>query len=196
MAELVESVGEFTLVPRERDPYEALVESIIYQQLSGKAAGTILRRFKALFPDEPFPSAGSVLDAPVELLRSAGLSGQKTAYVRAVAEAKAAGIVPALREVAALDSDEIVERLTSIKGVGVWTVEMLLIFTLGRPDVLPVTDYGVRKGYAKVFGAEKPGKGSLPTPSELREIGLRWRPYRTAAAWYLWRSLDEPNGSD
>jgi 3-methyladenine DNA glycosylase/8-oxoguanine DNA glycosylase len=163
------------------------VESVAYQQLNGTAAATILGRVKALYPQRRFPTPEDVLSTPDERLRGAGLSRAKTAAIKDIAKQTLAGVVPASRAISSLSDAEIIERLTVVRGVGPWTVEMLLIFTLGRPDVLPVTDYGVRKGFALTYRWKE-----LPTPGELREFGERWRPYRSTAAWYFWRALELP----
>ena len=185
MADLIARVGPMKLEPRRLTPYQSLVRSIIYQQLSGRAAETILGRFCALFPNCEFPSPDHLLQSPPERLRSAGLSGAKTRYVQGLAERAKAGLVPAIEDCDALTDQEIIERLTEIKGIGRWTVEMLLIFNLGRPDVLPVGDLGVRRGFQLAYGKRK-----MPEEAQLARYGERWRPHRTVAAWYLWRAVD------
>ncbi len=185
LAKLIQRVGPCTLKPHtRRTPFQALVKSVTYQQLNGTAAETIFRRFKALYSG-PFPTPQQVVGTPDERLRSAGLSRAKVAAIKDIAAKTIAGVVPSSRAIARLSDAEIVERLTTLRGVGPWTVEMLLIFTLGRPDVLPISDYGVRKGFALTYGWK-----DLPTPKELLEAGERWRPHRTVAAWYFWRALD------
>ena len=169
-----------------RTPFRALVTSIAYQQLNGRAAETILGRVKALYPGKRFPSPEDLLATPEKKLRGAGLSRAKTAAVQDIARKTVDGVVPNRRILAKCTDEEIVERLTVIRGVGSWTVEMLLIFTLGRVDVLPVNDFGVRKGFARAYGLDE-----LPKPLELLEHGEKWRPYRSIAAWYLWRAADE-----
>jgi DNA-3-methyladenine glycosylase II len=144
-----------------------------------------LKRFLALYPGKRFPAPEDVLATPEELMRGAGLSRAKTAAIKDLAAKTVEGIVPTSREILKLTNEEIIERLTRVRGVGPWTVEMLLMFTLGRFDVLPSTDYGVRKGFAVTFGRK-----DLPTPKELLEYGERWRPHRSTAAWYLWRALE------
>jgi 3-methyladenine DNA glycosylase/8-oxoguanine DNA glycosylase len=164
--------------------FEALAESIVYQQLHGKAAATIHGRLRALFPRgrvRPEP----LLAHPDEALRGAGLSRSKMLALRDLAAKTIDGTVPPVRALHALDDDAIVERLVAVRGIGRWTVEMLLIFRLGRPDVLPVGDYGVRYGFQLTYGKRK-----MPTPAELTRIGEKWRPYRTVASWYLWRAVD------
>jgi DNA-3-methyladenine glycosylase II len=186
LANLIVRVGPCRLTPSaQQTPFEALVEAVTYQQLTGKAAATILGRVKALFPKRRFPRPEDFLKTSDERLRGAGLSRAKTAAIKDIASKTLAGVVPTGRAIKSMPDHQIVERLTAIRGVGPWTVQMLLIFKLGRQDVLPVTDYGVRKGFARTYGLIE-----LPRPGELLEYGDRWRPYRTTAAWYLWRSLD------
>jgi DNA-3-methyladenine glycosylase II len=186
LAKLIARIGTITLAPEKtRSPFKALVHAVAHQQLHGKAAATILKRFVALYPGKRFPSPEDLFATPEEQLRAAGFSRAKTAAIRDIAAKTIAGVVPTSRAMARLADAEIVERLTSIRGVGTWTVEMLLIFKLGRPDVWPVTDFGVRKGFAVAFG-----NGKMPTPKELFAHGERWRPHRTTVAWYLWRAAD------
>jgi DNA-3-methyladenine glycosylase II len=186
LARLIRKVGACSLRPRpRRSPFESLLRSVVYQQLNGTAAATILGRVKALYPGKRFPKPGDIIGTPDEKLRGAGLSRAKTAAIKDIALKTLEGTVPTTREIARMSEAEIIERLTTIRGVGPWTVEMLLIFTLGRTDVLPVTDYGVRKGFAVTYGWKE-----LPTPRELLDYGERWRPHRSTAAWYLWRALD------
>jgi 3-methyladenine DNA glycosylase/8-oxoguanine DNA glycosylase len=147
MARLIDRVGPPKLRPRRLPPFHALTHAIIHQQLNGKAAGTILERFLALFGDHTFPAPPDVLKASPERLRSAGLSRPKASYILGIAQKAVDGHIPSLDECDGMTDVEIVERLTTIKGVGRWTVEMLLIFNLGRADVLPVHDLGVRKGF-------------------------------------------------
>jgi DNA-3-methyladenine glycosylase II len=186
LARLIKKVGPCTMKIRSRrTPFVALVSAVTYQQLNGTAAETILKRFLALYPGKRFPAPEDVLATPEELMRGAGLSRAKTAAIKDLAAKTVEGIVPTSREILKLTNEEISERLTRVRGVGPWTVEMLLMFTLGRFDVLPSTDYGVRKGFAVTFGRK-----DLPTPKELLEYGERWRPHRSTAAWYLWRALE------
>jgi methylated-DNA-[protein]-cysteine S-methyltransferase len=164
--------------------FEALAESIVYQQLTGKAAATIHGRLRALFPRKRLkPEA--LLAQKDEALRGAGLSRGKALALRDLAHKTLDGTVPSVRALHALDDDAIVERLVQVRGIGRWTVEMLLIFRLGRPDVLPVGDYGVRHGFKLAYG-----KREMPTPKDLERHGERWRPFRSAASWYLWRAVD------
>jgi len=186
MARLIRKVGRCTLKPRRRRaPFQALVHAVTHQQLNGTAAATILKRFLALYPGKRFPSPKDLLATPDERLRGAGLSRAKAAALKDLAARTIDGTVPGSRAITGMSDAEILERLTRVRGVGPWTVEMLLMFTLGRLDVLPVTDYGVRKGFAVVYGRRE-----LPSPRELLEFGERWRPHRSTAAWYLWRALE------
>lgn len=185
MAQLVARLGPPDLKPRRLPPFQSLAHAIIHQQLSGAAAGTILKRFRALFDGKAFPTPAKVVQLDVDRLRSAGLSRPKAHYIRDLAQKSIDGVVPTLRECDRLTDAELVERLTSIKGVGRWTVEMLLIFNLGRPDVLPVHDLGVRRGFKIAYR-----KRTAPTPEQLDRFGVRWAPHRSTAAWYLWRAAD------
>lgn len=185
---LFDAVGPLGLQPTPlKSPFEALARSIVYQQLSGKAAATILGRVIALYPGRRFPSPSAVLDTADEALRRAGLSGSKTRAFKDLAEKTLDGTVPPLRAVGAMSDLELIDRLTVVRGVGPWTVQMMLIFRLGRPDVLPIDDYGVRKGFARAYR-----KRRLPTPRELAAHGERWRPFRTVPSWYFWRALELP----
>ncbi|HTL59568.1 MAG TPA: DNA-3-methyladenine glycosylase [Candidatus Limnocylindrales bacterium] len=188
LGRLIRRVGPCRLKPKSRRaPFAALVQAVVYQQLNGTAAATIFGRVKELYPDRRFPTPRDILDTPDERLRGAGLSRAKTAAIKDIAAKTISGVVPSSSAIARMSEAEIIERLTTLRGVGPWTVEMLLIFTLGRPDVLPVTDYGVRKGFALTYGWKE-----LPHPKELLEFGERWRPHRTTAAWYFWRALELP----
>jgi DNA-3-methyladenine glycosylase II len=187
LARLIKKVGPCTLKLKRRAPFEALVSAVTHQQLNGTAAMTILKRVLALYPGRRFPSPDDLLDTPDDRLRGAGLSRAKVAAIKDIAAKTIVGVVPDGRAIRRLSNEEILERLTSVRGVGPWTVEMLLMFTLGRLDVLPVTDYGVRKGFAATYGWKE-----LPTPKELLAFGERWRPHRTTASWYLWRALELP----
>ena len=168
-------------------PFDALAESIAYQQLNGKAAATIWARVRGLYSKRKWLDPKRVLATPDDMLRGAGLSRAKTAALKDLAAKTIDGTVPSGRALLRMSDDEIIARLTQVRGIGRWTVEMLLLFDLGRPDVWPVDDYGVRKGFAKTFGRRK-----LPTPKQLVKIGEKWRPYRSVAAWYFWRALDQP----
>jgi DNA-3-methyladenine glycosylase II len=188
MAELIARSRRYNITPAVTiRPFDALAESIAYQQLSGKAAATIFGRVRALYPKRKWLDPEQLLATPDETLRAAGLSRAKTAALKDLAAKTIDGTVPAGRALIRMSDDEIITRLTAVRGIGRWTVEMLLLFDLGRPDVWPVDDYGVRKGFAKTFGRRK-----LPTPKQLMKFGEKWRPYRSVAAWYFWRALDAP----
>jgi DNA-3-methyladenine glycosylase II len=194
LAELIRRVGPFTLrLKSQHSPFEALLEAIIYQQLHGKAAFAILNRLLHAFGDiQPQPE--NLLQAPDELLRSCGLSANKTKALRDLAAKTLDGTVPSLAKIRRMPDAEIIERLTEVRGVGQWTVEMLLIFRLGRPDVFPLSDYGVRKGFLLTFG--RPPKTKPITPAVLPKVDVmlrrarRWQPWRSVASWYLWRACD------
>jgi DNA-3-methyladenine glycosylase II len=177
---------EVSVLPSLR-PFDALAESIAYQQLSGKAAATIWGRVRALYGKRKWLDPKKILETPDEHLRAAGLSRSKVAALKDLAAKTIDGTVPSGRKLVVMSDEEIIERLTLVRGIGRWTVEMLLLFDLGRPDVWPVGDYGVQKGFAKTFGKRK-----LPKPRELMKLGEKWRPYRSVAAWYFWRALDKP----
>lgn len=165
-----------------REPYEALVRAIAYQQLHAKAGDAILGRLLALYPDASFPTPVQLLATDPETQRACGFSAAKLATVRGIAQAAVEGVVPGLDEAKRLPDAALIERLTSLRGVGRWTVEMFLIYSLERSDILPVDDFGVREGYGRLKGLAK-----APTPRQMREIGEAWSPFRTVAAWYLWR---------
>ncbi len=167
---------------RFKDPYKALIRAVVFQQLSGKAATTIYGRVMGLY-GRRHPTPADIAATSDEQLRAAGLSRQKIAAIRDIAQKRLDGVIPQQRSIMRLDDEEIIERLTVARGVGRWTVEMYLIFSLARPDVLPVDDLGVRKGAEKILG--KP-----LTPQELGEYGERWAPWRSAAAWHCWRATD------
>jgi DNA-3-methyladenine glycosylase II len=181
MAVLMERTGPFRLPKPGTDHFAALAESILYQQLAGAAAAAIHRRFVALFDGDLSPE--SVLALPEERLRAAGLSGSKAASIRDLAAKVADGTVP-LEHISRLPDEQIIERLSVVRGIGRWTAEMFLIFQLRRLDVWPVDDYGVRKGYSLAYGLPE-----LLTPKQLRGEGDRFQPYRTVAAWYCWRAV-------
>jgi len=190
---LIDRAGQFTLkLDCLPSPFESLLESILYQQLHGKAAATIHRRVREYYGGDPSPKA--LLDTPDEVLRAAGVSGNKTKAMKDLAAKTIDGTVPSHAAILKMSDADIVERLTEVRGIGPWTVEMLLIFRLGRPDVLPVTDYGVRKGYALTFmrvPKSRPIEASdLPKPDVLFKRGQRWKPFRSVASWYLWRACD------
>ena len=186
-AALIRRVGPPGLaVEKRRSPYEALTRAIAHQQLHGRAALAILGRFEALYPGQSFPTPAQVLATEDVALRACGFSATKIACIRAIAAATLDGTIPTRRESTRLSDEALIERLTTIRGIGRWTVEMLLIFTLGRPDVLPVDDFGVRDGYRALHKLD-----AQPKPKELAEIGVAWSPHRSLAAWYLWRASDE-----
>ena len=186
-AALIGRVGPPRLdIQRQRSPYEALVRAIAHQQLHGRAAEAILGRFSALFPGDDFPAPDAVLATAETALRGCGFSGGKVAAIRDICAKALDGTVPTRRQSLRLTDEALIERLISIRGVGRWTVEMLLIFTLGRPDVLPVDDFGVREGYRVLHGL-----AAQPKPKALGEIGLAWAPHRSLATWYLYRAAEE-----
>jgi DNA-3-methyladenine glycosylase II len=186
LGELMARAGPFTMRPAPaQSMFGALVEAIVYQQLSGRAAETILRRVIAIHRPRRFPRPADILETPAERLRAAGLSSAKTAAIKDLAARTLDGTVPSLARVRRMSDEEIVERLTAVRGVGRWTVEMLLLFRLGRPDVLPLGDLGVRKGFARTFS-----RRALRDPLVLSRRAERWRPFRSVASWYLWRALD------
>jgi DNA-3-methyladenine glycosylase II len=185
MSGLIEKVGLIRLRPRRLPPFQSLTRSIIHQQLSGAAASTICERFERLFPDGQFPAPSHVAKTSVERLRSAGLSRPKAAYIIDLAKRSDAGEIPSVTECDSLTDEEIAASLTKIKGIGRWTVDMFLIFNLGRPDVLPVGDLGVRRGFQIAYA-----RRGLPTPEQLSKHGGRWSPHRSHAACYLWRAAD------
>lgn len=198
LARIIAKAGECRLqMETTQSIFEALLEAIVYQQLNGKVAATILGRVKALFPDNSgrlrtrrglvarFPTPQQVRDASPELLRSAGLSQAKMLAIKDLAEKTIEGIVPSARQAHKMSDEELIEHLVQVRGIGRWTVEMLLIFRLGRPDVLSADDYGVRKGFAKIHKMTE-----LPKPKALLAYGERWRPHRSVACWYLWRAAE------
>jgi 3-methyladenine DNA glycosylase/8-oxoguanine DNA glycosylase len=169
--------------------FAALAESIVYQQLSGRAAATIFGRVRGTMPGGVLDPA-RLLATSDQALRGAGLSGAKLASLRDLAARAVKGEIPTVTQLERMEDEAIVERLTAVRGVGRWTVEMLLIFRLGRPDVLPLADHGIKKGFAQVFPRAKPRAEALPTVATLAARGERWRPFRSVASWYLWRALD------
>src|SRR5256884_2235797 len=185
LAALMATSRRYDLVPQTGvRPFDALAESIAYQQLSGKAAATIWKRVRALFPKRKFLNPKLVLETADEKFRAAGLSRSKVAALKDLAAKTIEGTVPTRRALAKMTDDEIIERLIQVRGIGRWTAEMLLLFDLGRPDVWPGHDYGVRKGFAKIFGKRK-----LPTPKQMDKHGRKFAPFRSALAWYCWRAL-------
>jgi DNA-3-methyladenine glycosylase II len=222
LGRLIQRAGPFTLrLASAQSPFEALVESIVYQQLHGKAAATIHRRLLESFGptlDPPtlgatlgapslsqrdrvgyHPTPQQILDCPNPQLRAAGLSANKALALRDLAAKTLDGTVPTLAAIRRMSDAAIVEHLTQVRGIGAWTVHMLLIFRLGRPDVLPTSDYGVRKGFALTFTGLKPADKvtplDLPTPAEMEKRAKKWAPWRSIASWYLWRACDLAAGT-
>jgi len=186
LARVIDTVGPFRLQLIEASSiFDALARAIVYQQLNGKAAAAIFARFCGLFPASG-PTAEQLLAASEDELRGAGLSRSKLLSLRDLAAKTVSREIPSLAEIRSMDDEAIIKSLTHVRGIGRWTVEMLLIFRLGRPDVLPADDYGIRKGFALVSG-----RAELPARKELEEYGLRWKPYRTVASWYLWRLVEQ-----
>jgi DNA-3-methyladenine glycosylase II len=186
LAELISATARFQLDEiLHESPYHALLESIAYQSISGKAAATIFGRVKALSATGGIPTPAEMLKLKKPALRKAGLSGAKILAMKDLAQKTIDGIVPTLEQAEKMSDEELVERLVSVRGIGAWTVEMFLIFRLGRPDVLPIHDLGVQKGWSVTYG-----KKHKPKPKELLKFGERWRPYRTVASWYMWRAFE------
>ena len=186
LAALIEKSIEFKLdIDEEQTPYESLLRAIAYQSIAGKAAAVIFGRIKALGTNGCCPSPQELLRVHPQTLREAGLSAAKIAAVRDLAQKTIDGTVPTTEAAQKMSDQELVERLISVRGIGAWTVEMFLIFRLGRPDVLPIHDYGVQKGFALTYR-----KRRIPKPKELAKFGERWRPWRTVASWYMWRAID------
>ncbi len=182
-ARLVDLVGPCLHAPKAaREPYEALVRAIAYQQLTAKAGDAIIGRLKALDPDAAFPAPERIVAAEFDALRACGFSAAKIATVKAIARGALTGLVPTRAQAAAMDDEALVERLVTLKGIGRWTVEMLLIYSLERADILPVDDFGVRDGYRRLKSLDR-----APKPKALGQLGAAWAPHRTVAAWYLWR---------
>jgi DNA-3-methyladenine glycosylase II len=199
---LIDRAGPFTLrLAQSRSwgpsPFASLVESILYQQLHGKAAATIHGRVRAYFGGDPEPQL--LLDAPDDPLRACGVSANKIKALRDLAARTLDGTVPGHAAIKRMTDAQIVERLTQVRGIGSWTVEMLLIFRMGRPDVLAATDYGVRKGFALTFQRVPKNRPltaeDLPLPEVLLKRGKRWAPFRSVASWYLWRACDLAKGT-
>ena len=186
MRALIHRVGPCGLAIRNQQPFETLVRAVAHQQIHGRAAEAILGRFIALFPGRGFPKPAAVAAMPAAKMRRAGFSRGKIRAIKHIARKARDGRVPTRRACHALSDEVLIERLTELHGVGQWTVEMLLIFTLGRPDVLPVDDFGVREGFKIAYGRRK-----QPTPKQLRRYGARWSPHRSVAAWYLWRAAEK-----
>jgi DNA-3-methyladenine glycosylase II len=186
MKRLIREHGICALVPElRRSPFQSLVQAVAHQQLNGTAANTILTRFKKLFPGRKFPKPADLVKVTDAQIRACGFSFAKIRAIRDIAEKTLSGVIPSSRQIIKLSDDEIIARLTEVRGVGRWTVEMLLIFQLGRHDVLPVDDFGVRSGFGHAYQ-----KGKMPKPKELLAFGDKWKPHRTTAAWFLWRAAD------
>jgi DNA-3-methyladenine glycosylase II len=186
MAALIEAAGPCRIHSREvQQPFEALARAIAHQQLHGVAAERILGRFVALFEAATFPAPQQVIDAADAQLRAVGFSYAKIAALKDLARKTLEGIVPPAAELARLEDLEIIDRLSSVRGIGRWTVEMMLMFQLSRRDVLPVDDFGVRNGFRLAYGLK-----GMPTPRALAQFGERWKPWRSIAAWYLWRACE------
>jgi DNA-3-methyladenine glycosylase II len=186
MKRLIREHRKCDLTPEtRRSPFQSLVQAVAHQQLNGTAANNILTRFKKLFPKRKFPCAEDLASVTDKQLRACGFSFAKIASIRDIAAKTLDGVVPPSRQIAKLSDNDIIERLTEVRGVGRWTAEMLLIFQLGRPDVLPADDFGVRNGFRQAYQ-----KRALPTVKDVLAHGERWRPHRTTAAWYLWRAAD------
>ena len=182
-AALVAAVGPCLHAPKPaREPWQALLRAVAYQQLSVRAGDAMIARFLALYGDGDFPSPQQVCDTTVEVLRRCGFSGRKADTLRTIAAAALDGTVPTLADALTLSDEALIARLTALHGIGRWTVEMMLIYTLGRTDLLPADDLGVREGYRRLRRLDRP-----PTPRQMTELALPWSPHRTAASWYLWR---------
>ncbi|MBI4459749.1 MAG: DNA-3-methyladenine glycosylase 2 family protein [Acidobacteria bacterium] len=185
MAGLIRRVGPCHLGLKRRNHYFShLVQAILYQQLTAKAAESILARWLSNYPSRRFPTAEEIARTPEEVLRAAGISSQKISYLRDLSRRTLDGSLP-LRRISSVEDEEVIQHLSQVKGIGRWTAEMFLIFTLGRPDVLPTTDLGIQKAAQRLYGMQ-----SLPSPKTLGEFSQRWQPHRSVAAWYLWASMD------
>jgi DNA-3-methyladenine glycosylase II len=183
---LIREHGKCDLVPeKRRSPFQSLVQAVAHQQLNGTAANNILTRFKKLFPGRKFPRPEDLAKVTDAQIRACGFSFSKIKSIRDIAAKALDGTIPSSRQIVKLPDDEIIARLTEVRGVGRWTVEMLLIFQLGRPDVLPVGDFGVRTGFRVAYK-----KRAMPEPKELLAFGEKWKPHRTTAAWFLWCAAD------
>jgi DNA-3-methyladenine glycosylase II len=186
LAKIMDGTLEYRIrIDDAGSPYEVLLRSVVYQSISGKAAATIFARIKSMGMDGRVPAPQEMLRLRKSALRKAGLSGAKIAAMKDLARKTLAGVVPSFEEAEKLADEELVQRLTQIRGIGAWTVEMFLIFRLGRPDVLPIHDLGIKKGWAVTYD-----KKHMPSPKELLAFGERWRPYRTVASWYMWRACE------
>jgi len=204
LAKLIAKAGPFTLrLPTQQSPFEALTQSIIYQQLHGKAAASIHAKLLASFSEladprpgipHAHPSPQHLLDAPNEQLRAAGLSHNKALALRDLAAKTLDGTVPTMAKIKKMSDEAIIEHLTQVRGIGKWTVEMMLIFRLGRPNVLPTTDYGIRKGFALTYLGLKPNTKVTPdllaTTAQMEKRAKKWQPFCSVASWYMWRACD------
>ena len=188
ISKLIKKIGPINLEPRRLPPFQSIIHAIIHQQLSGNVARVIFDRFVMFFGNINFPTPEEVINIDLESLRGVGLSRSKATYIKGLAEMVLMGRVPSIEECDRLSDEEIKDHLTEIKGIGPWTVEMLLIFNFGRPDILPIHDLGVRKGFQIAYK-----KRGLPTPEQLERFGKKWKPYRTMATLYLWRAVDFVN---
>lgn len=189
LGRVIRKAGPFpTKRQKPQPPFESLLRAIVYQQLAGKAAATIYGRVRALGADGKCPTPEEILRARKAKLRRVGLSRQKIAAVKDLARKTIDGTVPPLATIRRMSEEEILQRLTQVRGIGEWSVQMFLMFQLGRPDVLPIKDLGIRKGFQHVYGLEEE-----PKPQAVLEHGERWRPYRSIASWYLWRAVDQKN---
>jgi len=185
LAKVIRKVGPFpTKKPKPQHPYAVLLKAIVYQQLAGKAAAAIFGRVTALGANS-FPTPEEIIALDETKLRKAGLSRQKIAAVKDLAAKTIDGTVPSLKEIRRMSEEQILERLTRVRGIGEWSVQMFLMFQLGRPDILPIQDYGIRKGFQQLYGLD-----DVPKPKAVLEHGERWRPYRSIASWYLWRAAE------
>jgi 3-methyladenine DNA glycosylase/8-oxoguanine DNA glycosylase len=189
LGRIIDVIGPFKLeLQKTPSTFGALCEAIVYQQLNPRAASTIFGRVVALFPESNgFLEPENILSTPDASLRAAGLSGAKLLSLQDLARRTLEGTVPTLRQAARMDDEEIIRRLVEVRGIGRWTAQMFLMFRLGRPDVLPVDDFGIRKGFAIAFKTREP-----PTKEEIERRGKRWTPYRSVASWYLWRMAEQP----
>ena len=186
LAALMRQKGAFKLeVSKDRDLFVSLARSITYQQLSGKAAGTIYGRFEALFEDNK-PLASVAVELPVQTLRSVGLSNNKALSIIDLAEHTCSGSLPAARKMAGMDDDAVIENLCRVRGIGPWTAQMHLMFSLGRPDVMPATDLGIQKGVQLTYDLP-----DLPKPDQVLDVTSHLAPYRSVASWYFWRVVDD-----
>lgn len=182
-ARLIAAVGPCTFETRpEHEPYQALVRAVAYQQLHGKAGDAIIKRFLAIYGDK-YPTPDQLLATEFDALRACGFSARKIETIKGIAEGAISGLVPSRLDADAMPDDDLIKRLVELKGIGRWTVEMLMIFTLKRLDILPADDFGVVQGYKRLKSLQ-----NAPSRKEITEIGKAWSPYRTIASWYLWRA--------